>query len=81
MSVELQRKLSSILQRGRPDYKSLVVTVHPDVMQRLRKDDGEHLVAIERKYEARLTFRSDPSFNRDHFTILTQGGEEVKEGR
>jgi ribonuclease G len=78
MSVELQRRLSSILQRGRPDHKSLVVTVHPDVMQRLRKDDGEHLVALERKYEARLTFRTDPTFSRDHFTVFTQGGEEVK---
>lgn len=78
MSVELQRKLSSILQRQRPEQKDLIVIVHPEVMTRLRTEDGEHLVDLERKYQARLTFRSDPTFHREQIKITTQDGEEVR---
>ncbi len=79
MSVELQRSLSSILGRGKVEQKSLVVVVHPEVMQRLKTEDGELLVALERKYEARLTFRSDPTLHREEIKISsTQTGEEVR---
>jgi ribonuclease G len=48
-------------------------------MQRLKTEDGEHLVALERKYGARLTFRTDPSYHREHFTLANaQTGEEIK---
>jgi ribonuclease G len=79
MSVELQRALSSILGRGKPEQKNLVVVVHPEVMQRLKTEDGELLVSLERKYEARLTFRSDPTLHREEMKITsTQTGEEVR---
>ncbi len=79
MSVELQRRLSAILGRGKADQKALVVVVHPEVMQRLKTEDGELLVDLERKYEARLTFRSDPSLHREEVKILhSQTGEEVR---
>lgn len=78
MSVELQRRLSAILQRQKPDQKDLVVIVHPEVMTRLRSEDGEHLVDLERKYQARLTFRSDPTFHREQLHITNTAGEEVK---
>jgi len=78
MSVEIQRRISAILGRGRPDHKSLVVNVHPDVMQRLRSEDGNLLVDLERRFEARLTFRTDPTFKREQVIISTVGGEEIK---
>jgi len=79
MSVELQRALSAILGRGKAEQKSLVVVVHPEVMQRLKTEDGELLVELERKYEARLTFRSDPNLHREEIKITsTQTGEEVR---
>ncbi len=78
MSVELQRLLSSILGRGKPEQKSLVVIVHPEVMQRLKTEDGELLVSLERKYEARLTFRSDPTLHREDIKITTLNGDEVR---
>ena len=59
--------------------RSILVVVHPDVMQRLKTEDGEHLVALERKYGARLTFRTDPSYHREHDTLANaQTGEEIK---
>ena len=79
MSVELQRALSSILGRGRAEHKNLIVVVHPEVMQRLKTEDGELLVALERKYEARLTFRSDPTLHREEIKINSaQNGEDVR---
>ena len=48
-------------------------------MQRLKTEDGELLVELERKYEARLTFRSDPNLHREEIKITsTQTGEEVR---
>jgi ribonuclease G len=79
MSVELQRRLSALLGRLPEADRSILVVVHPDVMQRLKTEDGEHLVALERKYGARLTFRTDPSYHREHFTLANaQTGEEIK---
>lgn len=79
MSVELQRKLGAILGTGREENRNLIVVVHPDVMQRLKTEDGELLVDLERKYLARLTFRSDPSLHREEMKISNAGtGEEIR---
>lgn len=79
MSVELQRSLSAILGRGRDDQKNLIVVVHPEVMQRLKTEDGDILIELERKYQARLTFRSDPALHREAIKIANaQTGEELR---
>ena len=79
MSVELQRRISSVLGKGRDENRNLLVMVHPEVMNRLRTEDGEHLVELERKYGARLTFRSDPNFHREQ-VVLTNAdtNEEIR---
>lgn len=79
MSVDIQRRLSAILQRGRADMRDLVVVVHPDVMQRLRTEDGELLAELQRKYECKLAFRVDASYHREQFLVAhSQTGEEIK---
>ncbi|MCB1224872.1 MAG: Rne/Rng family ribonuclease [Verrucomicrobiales bacterium] len=79
MSVELQRRLGSVLGRGRDDEKSLLVVVHPEVLNRLRSEDGERLVEIERRYGARLTFRGDPAFHREQVMLADAStGEEIR---
>ncbi len=79
MSVELQRRLAAILGTGKEEHKNLVVVVHPDVMQRLKSEDGELLVDLERKYFARLTFRSDPTLHREEMKISSSAsGEEIR---
>jgi ribonuclease G len=79
MSVDIQRRISSILQRGRTEQKDLVVVVHPDVMQRLRTEDGELLAELQRKYQAKLAFRVDPSYQREQFMVaIAATGEEIK---
>ena len=42
-------------------------------------EDGELLVGLERKYQARLTFRTDAAFTREQFSIANAAnGEEIR---
>ncbi len=69
MSVELQRRINSILGRGDTPGRELLAIVHPDVMERLRTHDGELFVELERRHNARLTFRSDATYYREQVVI------------
>ena len=78
MSVELQRSLHQIM-RNNPDLHEFKVTVSPHLLQRLRAEDEELLVEIERKYACRLTFRSDPTMHHEQFSITdVASGSELK---
>jgi ribonuclease G len=80
MSVELQRKLHALIPSLPESQRDILIVVHPDVMQRLRTEDAEHLLEIERKHLCRLTFRSDAGFHREKFVIAnaTTGDELPK---
>ncbi len=69
MSVELQRRINTILGKSENVGKELIVIVNPDVMERLRTHDGELFVELERRHNARLTFRSDASYYREQVVI------------
>jgi ribonuclease G len=69
MSVEIQRALHAIM-RQKPDVHDIRVIVNPEVLNRLKTEDEELLVDIERKYSGRLTFRTDPTFHHEKFLIL-----------
>lgn len=80
MSVELQRRLNGILARNENVGKELLVIVHPDVMERLRTHDGELFVELERRHNARLTFRSDASYFREQVVIAdAKTQKEIRE--
>ena len=40
------------------------------MLNRLKTEDEELLVDIERKYSGRLTFRTDPTFHNEKFVIV-----------
>jgi ribonuclease G len=69
MSVEIQRALHAVM-RQKPDVHDIRVIVNPEVLNRLKTEDEELLVDIERKYAGRLTFRTDPTFHHEKFLIL-----------
>lgn len=69
MSVELQRSISTVLSK-RPECNELIVIVHPDLMERLKTKDSELLIDLERRHQARLTFRSDPAFHREKIAVV-----------
>ena len=83
MSVELQRKLSSIVRRliARNDGKeySLRVLVHPSILERLRSEDADLLVRMEKMYGVKLAFRADLNYHVENFKIINAiTGEEYR---
>jgi ribonuclease G len=68
MSVEIQRELHRVMKYY-VDVHEVRVQLHPHVLERLRKEDEELLVDIERKYAGRLSFRPDPAYHHEKFTI------------
>ncbi|MFZ5806780.1 MAG: Rne/Rng family ribonuclease [Verrucomicrobiota bacterium] len=68
MSVEIQRELTKTFTQNL-DIHELKVVVHPKVMERLRTEDEDILVELERRFEARLTFKTDHTFNIEDFKI------------
>ena len=74
MSVELQRKLSAVARRlqTRQDGKeyALRIHVHPSILERLRSEDADLLVRMEKSYGVKLAFRADPNYHVENFKIL-----------
>jgi ribonuclease G len=78
MSVEIQRNLHAVL-RKHPETHDIRVIVNPEILNRLKTEDEELLVEIERKYTGRLTFRTDPTYHHEKFLILDgQTNQELK---
>ena len=78
MSVEIQRTLHAVL-RKHPETHDVRVIVNPEILNRLKTEDEELLVEIERKYAGRLTFRTDPTYHHEKFLILDgQTNQELK---
>ena len=83
MSVELQRKLSSIVRRltARNDGKeyALRVLVHPSILERLRSEDADLLVRMEKNYGVKLAFRADLNYHVENFKVINAvSGEEYR---
>ncbi len=78
ISAEIQRKVRSVVHKYKGRVSDLIIVVHPEVMERLRKRDDKLLVDLERRMEARLTFRSDPTFHREQVVIADGStGQEI----
>ena len=83
MSVELQRKLSAVVRRLqlRNDNKeySLRVMVHPSILERLRSEDADLLVRMEKLFHVKLAFRADLNYHVENFKIINAiTGEEYR---
>jgi ribonuclease G len=83
MSVELQRRLGSIVRRlqlRNPGKElALRVLVHPGVLERLKIEDADLLVRMEKLYGVKLSFRADPSYHVENSKVLNAiTGEEYR---
>ena len=83
VSVELQRKLSSVVRRLqlRNDGKeySLRVLVHPSILERLRSEDADLLVRMEKLFGVKLAFRADLNYHVENFKMINAvTGEEYR---
>jgi ribonuclease G len=72
MSVEIQRKLQEILKKRTRDENDfqLRIVVHPTVLDRLRNEDEKHLIAMEKRYFGKLSFRADTGMHAEQFKIV-----------
>ena len=75
MSVEVQRRLISVIRRirasdGNEKNINLRILLHPTNLERLRQEDEDLLLEIERTYSASLSFRADPIYHVENFKII-----------
>lgn len=70
MSVEIQRRLNTAIQKHRETVGDIIIVVNSDVLNRFKSEDSKLLVELERSHSGRLIFRSDPSLNRERFFII-----------
>ena len=77
ISVELQRKLSGLMNMEDDSIGDLIIVVHPEIMKRLKDEDSNVLLDMERRHQGRFTFRSDPSFDREEIKISCQSSGKV----
>jgi ribonuclease G len=80
MSVEIQRKLQEILKKRTRDESDfqLRIVVNPTVLERLRTEDEKHLIAMEKRYFGKLSFRADTGMHAEQFKIVNvENNEEL----
>ena len=78
-SVELHRTLNIVMRRYQDSIHDIRVILNPDVLKRLKEEDEELLVELERRYAGRLMFRGDPAFHHEKFVITDANtGAELK---
>ena len=78
-SVELHRALNTVMRKYQDSVHEIRVILNPDVLKRLKEEDEELLVELERRYAGRLLFRGDPSYHHEKFTVTdANSGAELK---
>jgi len=78
-SVELHRTLNTVMRRYQDSIHDIRVILNPEVLKRLKEEDEELLVELERRYAGRLMFRADPTFHHEKFVITDANtGVELK---
>ncbi len=72
MSVEIQRKLSEILKKRHRDENDfqLRILVHPNVLDRLKTEDEQLFIDMEKRYFGKLCFKPEPSLHAEEFKIF-----------
>ena len=75
ISIEIQRRLISIIRhiRNRDGSDHVIhfcILLHPANLERLRNEDEELLLEIEKVYGAKLSFRADPIYHVENFKII-----------
>ena len=76
-SVELHRVLNTVMRKYQESVHEFRVILNPDVLKRLKEEDEELLVELERRYAGRLLFRGDAAYHQEKFVVTdaTTGAE------
>ncbi len=76
MSVEIQRRVSACMRKDCGTH-SMRVTINPQVLDRLRSEDEQTLIDLEREFEGHLTFIANSSFHIEEFTIINTDNDQI----
>ncbi|CAN5598290.1 ribonuclease G [soil metagenome] len=68
-SVEVHRALNAVMRKYQDTIHDIRVILNPEVLKRLKEEDEELLVELERRYAGRLMFRADPTFHHEKFVL------------
>jgi len=78
-SVELHRTLNTLMRKYQESVHDIRVILNPDVLKRLKEEDEDLLVELERRYAGKLMFRGDPTFHHEKFVVTDANtGAELK---
>src|SRR5213596_2949173 len=78
-SVELHRTLNTDMRKFQDSVHDFRVILNPDVLKRLKEEDEELLIELERRYAGRLTFRGDATYHHEKFIVTDANtGAELK---
>ncbi len=78
-SVELHRMLNTVMRKYQDTVHDIRVILNPDVLKRLKEEDEDLLVELERRYAGRLMFRADPTYHHEKFMLTdANSGVELK---
>jgi ribonuclease G len=78
-SVELHRTLNTVMRKYQDSVHDIRVILNPDVLKRLKEEDEDLLVELERRYAGRLLFRGDPAYHHEKFMVTdANSGAELK---
>ena len=69
MSVEIQRRLYSILRNRAYRKIPIRVSMHPEVLQRLKNQDANLLVELENEFKHEMSFRGDENLHVEEFYV------------
>src|SRR5438874_6760792 len=68
-TVELHRPLNTVMRKYQESVHDIRIILNPDVLKRLKEEDEELLIELERRYAGRLMFRGDPTYHHEKFVI------------
>ena len=78
LSVDIQRQIAAVMrtqQSSGTGESDLQILVAPSVMERLRNEDEQMLVEMQRRYSGKLTFKSEVARHPESFAILDKNGK------
>lgn len=78
ISVEIQRRLQSIMRRRR--NVQIRVYVHPHVLQRLREEDDVLLQRLEAEWGGELSFRADENLHLEEYRMVNMDSGKIMYG-
>ena len=83
VSVEVQRKLLGLIRRLRTERKAsgeivIRIVLHPINLDRIKLEDKEFFIDLEKSCNVRLLFKHDAAFHVETFKLMDEAGNDFR---